>query len=151
MTTMAGFSKTPSVDEDLLAVLLAYKRELSDQELAELAQKIRPICRDKEGKCFFIEPVDPRKVSFIWSPSYTEEADGPGGIVRHSTIYTLHSFSFHGMFKPSVAEVLAMIPLHLLDKVIAFETIGPDDVYDLNRQRAAMNASFHVAITHLYV
>jgi hypothetical protein len=55
------------------------------------------------------------------------------------------------MFKPSVAEVLAMIPVHLLDKVTAFETIGPSDVYDLHRQRAAMNASFHVAITHLYV
>jgi hypothetical protein len=39
MTTVAEFSKTPSVDEDLLAVLLAYRRELSDQELAELTQR----------------------------------------------------------------------------------------------------------------
>ena len=151
MKTEAGFTTTPNVDEDLLAVLLAYRRELSDLELTELARKIQPIVRDENGRCFFIKPVDPRGVSFLWDPSFAEEADGPGGIVRHSTIYTLHPFSYHGMFKPSIAEVLAMIPQHLYDKVIAFETTGPDDASDLNRQRAAMNASLHVAVTHLYV
>lgn len=151
MKIEARFATTPNVDEDLLAVLFAYRRELTDQELVELTQKIRPICRDAGGRCFFIRPVDPRRRSFLWAPSFAEAADGPGGIVRHSTIYTLHSFSYHGMFKPSVAEVLAMIPQHLLDKVIAFETIGPGNASDLNRQLAAINASFHVAVTHLYV
>ena len=149
MTTDTEFSTAPNVDEQLLAVLLAYKRELSDEELADLAQRIRPVVRDENGRCFYIEAVDPRKEAFTWSPTLTDEAaDGAGGIVRIATIYTLHSYGAPSLFKPSIAEVISMIPQHLLGKVIAFETVCPDDV---GGQRSALAKGYHVAVTHLYV
>ena len=151
MDTGLVFSATPDVDRELLAVLLAFKRELSDDELVELSQRIRPVVRDYTGQYFYIEPVDPRNGAFTWCPIYAGDVSRLGGIVRISTIYTLHSFGYPGFFKPSVAEVLSMIPQHLLNKVSAFETIGPSDESDLTRQEAATNAGYHVAVTHLYV
>lgn len=135
---------TPNVNKELFEKLLASKRELSNNELAELVRKIRPVVRDKNGRCYYIKPVDPREVAFTWDPVLTEEATR---ITRIETIHTLHSFGYYGMFKPSIAEVLSMVPQNLLDKVIAFETIGPSDMSDLKRQWAAVNANYHVAVT----
>lgn len=149
MTIDTKFLTTFNVDEQLLAVLLAYKRDLSNEEITELAQKIRPVVRDENGRYFYIKPVDPQKVAFTWSPTLTDEvADGRGGIVRIATIYTLHGYGAPSFFKPSIAEVLSMIPQHLLGKVIAFETISPDD---LSGQWSAVAEGYHVAVTHLYV
>ena len=65
-------------------------------------------------------------------------------------IRTLHTYAYYGFFKPSIAEVLAQIPSHLVDSVIAFETKGPGDADDLNDDRSALNAGFHAATTILY-
>jgi len=140
-------STTPDVSEKLLKELLASKRELSNNELAGLMRKIRPVVRDENGRCFYIKPVDPREIAFTWDPVLAGRASG---ITRTETIYTLHRFGYHGLFKPSIAEVLSMVPQNLLDKVVAFETTGPSDMSDLKRQWVAVEAGYHVAVTHLY-
>lgn len=65
-------------------------------------------------------------------------------------IRTLHTYGSPCFFKPSVAEVLAQIPDDMLEGVVAFETRGPSDVADMNRESEALNAGFHVARTRLY-
>lgn len=57
---------------------------------------------------------------------------------------------YYGIFKPSIAEVLAQIPEELIEQTVAFETIGPADADALNKERDALNAGFHVATTRLY-
>jgi hypothetical protein len=148
MTIDNNVSTAPIVDEQLLAVLLAQKRELSDEEITELVQKIRPVVCDESGRYFYIKPVDPREESFIWDPTLTDEAVGEmGSIARVATIYTLHEYGAPSFFKPSIAEVLSMIPQHLLGKITAFETISPDSP---EGQWPALKEGYHVAVTHLY-
>jgi hypothetical protein len=55
------------------------------------------------------------------------------------------------MFKPSIAEVLAQIPEEHLEQVLAFEIVdSPNNVDDLNAEREALNAGYHIATTRLY-
>lgn len=67
-----------------------------------------------------------------------------------SRINTYHTYGHPAMFKPSIAEVLAQIPDDLLGSVSAFEVSGPGHVDDINREREARDAGFHVAETILY-
>ncbi len=151
---------------------------ITDERLAELVARIKPIVRmeriitedlkfedgakgfrmrpDPSGKLqpwqtgelYYIEPVDPRGVAFSWDPIPTEKAMG---IMPVRDITTYHSFGYYGNFKPSVAEVLAMIPQELVDEVVAFEIIkSPETADDLNRNSGARDAGYHVATTRLY-
>lgn len=151
MMTQIPTSITPDVNGKLLRVLLANRRDLMDDELAELSAKIRPVVRDEAGRYFYVDPVHPRDVAFNEDPIFMERADGPRGIVRLSTIYTLHCFGNPRHFQASVADVLSMIPLRLLHRVMAFETVGPRSEADFDRQTVANDAGYHVAVTHLYV
>ena len=83
MTTI-DLVQTPNVDKELLGILLAYKRELSDEQIAEMLKKMRPVVR-RDGELFYIKSVDPRKVSFTWGPTTTKKATGLLEIAR---IYT---------------------------------------------------------------
>jgi hypothetical protein len=121
--------------------------EISDERLAELAKRIRPVVRSRSNALAYIEPCDLRRVSFIWDAKITRKASK---LVKHATIRTLHTYGYYGLFKPSIAEVLAQIPEDLIEQTVAFEVIGPKDASDLNREQEALNAGFHVAVTHLY-
>lgn len=124
---------------------------MSESELGELIRKIRPVISDAQGRRFYVDAVHPREVAFNQEPTVLERADGPGGIVWDSTIYTLHFCGSPDNFQASFAEVLAMVPLHLLGKIRAFETIGPHTAAEFEGQSVAINAGYHVAATHLYV
>ena len=145
MTTI-DLVRTPNVDKELLGILLAYKRELSDEQIAEMLETMQPVVR-RDGELFYIKSVDPRKVSFTWGPTTTKKATGLLEIAR---IYTLHTWGYYGFFKPSLEEVLSMIPMHLITNIKAFEINGPKDVHDLNRQNDAVDAGYHVAVVTLY-
>lgn len=129
-------------------VLLNGIPEISDEELNNRVQRIKPVITFKREKRY-IEPCDPRFVAYTWDAK-------PAGKAKHitplETITTYHRFGYYGFFKPSVAEVLAQIPERLLDRVVAFEIIKkPEDAADLNREKMALNKGFHVATTQLYV
>lgn len=132
-----------------MAVMSEYSiPELSPERLQELVKRIRPIVRFDDKPCF-IKPVDPSKVAYTWSPKKFKSI--PASIEVFRTIRTLHTYGYYGMFKPSIAEVLAQIPLEDLNAVVAFEIVkSPETATDLNLEREALNAGFHVAETALY-
>ncbi len=138
--------RSPSVNDPSLLLLQANRRVLSDAELDELSSRISPLVREGDD-LYRIEPVEPRHVSFIWDPQFVDKMEAWQPIGR---IQTLHSLDHGGRFKPTIAEVLCMIPEELMSEVTAFEVFGPEDAADLRRQRPAIQAGFHVATTILY-
>jgi len=122
---------------------------ISNTKLAKLCARIRPIVTFPELGKRYISFVDPRNVSYLWDPTATNEE--VEGIAELKAITTYHTFGFYGLFKPSIAEVIAQIPEDLLDQVVAFEIIkSPEDAEDLKRERKATSAGYHVAVTMLY-
>jgi hypothetical protein len=151
--------------------------KISDEKIAELSGRIRPVVRlarttvhtsggngstlfvwaeldrngtlspDKRGMLHYIKPVDPRSIAFPWEPV----SDGVAtGIEPVAEITTYHTFGYQGLFKPSIAEVLAQLPAELPDDIVAFEVIGPESTSDLNKHIEELNEGFHVAETILY-
>lgn len=119
---------------------------ITDERLSCIAARIKPtyLCK---GQLMWMEIPDLRKVAFTWSPEPKSKAKG---LVEIAKIMTLHTYGHHGFFKPSIAEVIAQIPEDLIDKAAGFRTTGPDDVDELNANREALNAGFHVGQTTLY-
>jgi len=120
---------------------------ITNERIAELLKTLQPVVR-KDGSPWYIEPVHPRNVSFTWSPSFTEEAKA---LKPLRTVRTLHTYGYYGMFKPSIAEVLAQVPADLVGVATAFEVNGPKTAADLNQEKEALNQGFHVAQTTFYV
>ncbi len=133
--------------------------EVPKQRILELAERIKPVVRfargekelfrSPEGYPFYIKPVDPFEIAYMWSPEPTDRATG---LKPLCDITTYHTWAYYGLFKPSIAEVLAQIPAEHLDKVVAFEIVAhPETADDLNAEREATDAGYHVATTRLYV
>ena len=139
--------QVPDVDQTTLEDLLKSKRPLTVQVMRHMLTTMHPVVR-RNGELYYIEtPEDLKGVAFTWSPKITESADGLTEVGR---VHTLHTWAYYGFFKPSLEEVLTMIPPNMLDTAKAFETVGPEDASDLNRQPAAMDEGYHVAVTILY-
>lgn len=121
---------------------------ISDEDLDKLCKRIRAVVEfPRKGKCY-IKPVNPRNIAFTWSPKPGKKAVG---LKRIRDITTYHTWAYYGFFKPTIAEVIAQIPKGLLPKVVAFEIIKrPETADDLNREKTALNAGYHVATTRLY-
>lgn len=92
--------------------------DISRETVEELYKKVKPLVRDKNGRFYTIEDVDLFKTAFTWSPILKEEVDGLEVV---TIIITFHVFGAPAFFKPSIAEVLAQIPRHLLTKIDFFE------------------------------
>ncbi|MFA6570038.1 MAG: hypothetical protein WCT77_02245 [Bacteroidota bacterium] len=122
--------------------------EISDGELDKLTRLIKAVVDfPGEGK-YYIKPVGPRTVVFTWDPKPDTVAEGLKPLLD---IRTYHAFAFYGFFKPTIAEVIAQIPNDILDQVVAFEIIKhPETTEDLNNEKEAINAGYHVATTRLY-
>jgi hypothetical protein len=120
--------------------------EISDERIKELRKKITPLVR-RRGKLFTLPEVDPRNQAFNWGDEQK--------VVKHLKevvrFQTLHTYGYHGFFKPSVAEVFAQLPKGLeIDEDMFFETKGPETASDLNKNREALDAGFQVAETIMY-
>lgn len=123
-----------------------YIPKASKKRIAEWATRIRPVVM--AGRLSFIKPPDPFNVAYTWDPKPTKEATGLKAV---ADIRTYHVYGYYGLFKPSVAEVIAQIPGDLLPSVVAFEIIQhPETASDLNKETQALNDGFHVAKTRLY-
>lgn len=119
---------------------------LSEQDFQSRLEKIKPVV-ERDGDLYYIKPCDPTSVAFNWDPKLTEEALD---IEPLCTIRTLHGYGYHGFFKPSISEALSQIPAEHLDKAVAFKVRGPETVTEMNSEKAALDAGFHVAKTTLY-
>lgn len=124
--------------------------QISDERLSDLAVAIRPVYRLKGSLVFMRYPksnIHLRTRSFLWAP---KPAGRALALEQICVLNTLHTWNYYGIFKPSIAEVLAQIPNELTSVAVAFETIGPADAAELNTQHEALHAGFHVARTILY-
>ena len=134
-----------------------YIPKSSKKRIAEWAMRIRPVVmiteplsflKPQDGYLSFIKPPDLFNVAYTWDPKPTKEATGLKAV---ADIRTYHVYGYYGLFKPSVAEVIAQIPANLLPTVVAFEIIqNPETASDLNKEKQALDDGFHVAKTRLY-
>lgn len=90
--------------------------EISDERLAALMARSQPLIQ-RDGKLFTIEPVDPRRTAFTWDPKPAEEALG---LVEIGRFRCDHECGYHGLFKPSIAEVLSQIPDKFIERFCAY-------------------------------
>jgi len=132
--------------------------EISNERLKELVKRIRPVVRyakgekglfeSGEGIPYYIKPVHPRNVSYLWNAKPVKMA---AGLATLTDITTYHTYGYHGFFKPSIAEVIAQIPEKHIDRIMAFEIIeSPETADDLNLHLQELNEGYHVAVTRLY-
>ena len=127
-------------------------KEITDEELAERWPRIQPIVR-KEGKSWFIEPVDTDNIAYTWDPQTKEPApeDMP---VLGTNDRVLVSWAYYGFFKPTIRECLAQIPDNLLEQCKAFEiTWSPDvaeDFYKDTESGAAFDSGYHTCTVVYY-
>ena len=124
----------------------AFVPEISDEKLNSLIKKIIPVVREN-NKLYYIKIPNLRNIAYTWDYKITEEYDNLKEITR---IKTHHYCGYYGLFKPSIAEVLAQIPEELINKVNAFEIIndvcsGTDDEIKIFN-----NGNGHLATTILY-
>jgi hypothetical protein len=105
--------------------------EISDDRLAALMAQIQPACFDERGRLHFIKEIDPRTKAFTWDPTLTEALNMERYVELGSSL-TYHSCGYYGLFKPSIAEVLAQVPEELLSKAVAFSTELPEHRHDLS-------------------
>jgi hypothetical protein len=126
---------------------------ISNQVLKALAAQIKPIVRDQKrsNKLFYlnVDGLSLRGESFLWELDFGDEAKDIKPLMQ---VRTYHTYGYYGMFKPSIAEVIAQIPVEVRERVVGFEiTRRPETAADLNENRAALNAGYHVAMATLYV
>jgi hypothetical protein len=122
---------------------------VSREAILELGKRIKPVIDfgGSYGKCY-IEPVDLFTIAYTWDPKRARKAVG---LEQICDITTYHTWAYYGFFKPTISEVLAQIPAAHLEAVSAFEIIKrPENADDLNKEKVALNAGYHVAVTRLY-
>jgi hypothetical protein len=105
--------------------------------ISRLAKRIRSVAV-RDGDLWEMAQPDPFTTAFTWDPDWQAPARN---LVELVTVRTFHTFGAPSLFKPSKAEVIAQIPVGLIDQVVAFATDDPQLV-DGGR--------FHAATTVLY-
>ena len=123
--------------------------QMSERRLHELLERIKPVVAFKDqGRCY-IKPVDPLSETYTSNPEPTRKAVG---LKPLCDITTYHPYSYYGVFRASVAQVILQIPPEHVDKVVAFEIVKhPETADDLDPQSQIFNSGYHVATTRLYV
>lgn len=122
----------------------------SEEEIKELFKVFKPI-KIKNNKASLIETKD-LKNSFLWDAD-KHLKPYKGDLYTLYKFHSVHGYGYHGMFKPSITEVLQQIPqmYTFLKGPVYFEVIGPEDCHDLNMWIEHVHAGVHVATTSLYL
>lgn len=119
-------------------------------ELSLRHQHLQPMVIDDSGELCNVKKSFELKIlnstSFIWDPTIEGSVTGVKPV---ATSISLHSFSYHGFFKPSIAEVLAQAPENW-QEFVGYSVEGPEEVFDINCEPHARDAGFHVATVTWY-
>ena len=130
--------------------------EISRDELISRYQRIKPIVEINKKKYFLrdFNEDELTNTSYIWHrhTDRRELVDLYLLVARPEFDFEyLHTYGYHGLFKPSIAEVLAQIPELELDFVDAFEIIkSPRNWNDLVRNQIVFDNGFHISKVRLY-
>ena len=130
-------------DAQLLEVLKTYRLEYHPDLVLRRAATMR-LVRMSEGRLRVVRPLGDNLAGEV---DWREKVHG---LQQIGTIYALHAYQFQGQFSATWAEVIAMLPDHMLTRVQAVEIIGPMTTDDQLRQHAAREAGLLVALTLLY-
>lgn len=137
----------PEITDSQLAERAAMVTLLHERETFEAITETRFLVKPA-GLWEIAPPKNMRGASFIWSPEFVREVQ-PSDYVAAKKVRTLHTYGYYGMFKPSLAEVLAQAPDDL-HEYAALSIVGPETAEDLSREKAALDAGFHVAEVTYY-
>ena len=118
--------------------------ELEPHQAVMLLQKVTPLLNE-DGVLSTFDLPDLWNMSFLWNPEGVKPLGRP--LRKVGEIQTLHTFGYVGLFKPSIAEVLAQLPKDLTG-IVGFSVQGPQTASDIDDEMA--NAGFHVATTTLW-
>ncbi len=121
--------------------------KISNKRIAELLKTIQPLAQNfGAGPLYTLVPCDARDFSFNWK----DKLELATNMIAIGHITTFHTFGYHGLFKPSIAEVLAQIPKEFLDRTVAFSTTIHGDIFDSTSDHFSACKEYHKARTTLY-
>lgn len=122
---------------------------LSNEALEKLWPRIQPIMRDKEGRPWFIKPVDPRRIAYTRNPKSIKPAPVDLKEIGRAKAYI--KYGYYGLFKPSIAECLASLPTKLAADCSAFEIVGKSEsAADLMEEQDAFDVGYQICIVAYY-
>ena len=131
---------------------------ISDEELIRRYLKIKPIAEVCEKKYWLKEySIDEMRNTSYFMNLFSDRTELVGDALSchdHEDFKCLHSFGSYGIFKPTVAEVLAQIPENSLKHftIDAFEIIdNPASGGNLQKFREAMKCGYHTSVVRLYI
>ena len=93
-------------DDQFLAVDCPVIPEISDERLESLMKEYTPLIQ-RDGKLNTFDIPDLRKVSYTWGPQNLKPI--AGSFIPKKIIHTSHNCGYYGLFKPSIAGVLAYV------------------------------------------
>lgn len=128
---------------------------LDDKKLTELNERIIPIIGGEDGKNYTCKEKfslkNIKKTSYTWQSEVFVEKVDMSKLRPIAQVEMLHTYSYHGFFKPSIAEVLSQIPEEYIDKTVAFKIIDrPMSSADFGKHQKAFDDGFHTSIVELY-
>lgn len=121
---------------------------VSDEELLNRFQKIRPIVKYKDWLYYYktdtnIEEL--RNVEYMWDPKNDiRELVNIEYFEELGVFPCYHTYGYYGIFKPTIAEVLEQFPDEYLEQATAFYMVDyPKNDIDLNKQLEIVNSGCH--------
>ena len=127
---------------------------IDDNKLRELYKTLKPIVTIEEIKYllkeFTLEQL--RNQSYIWNANEDKrEIVEPGKLEIVDDFLCLHTWGYYGLFKPSIAEVLAQVPDYVAKEANTFEIIeSPETREDLFRYPEIIDNGFHLSKVRAY-
>lgn len=123
--------------------------KIDDKRLKDLYQLLKPIVTINEIKYLLREFTfeELRNISYIWNRNEDKrEIVNPQNLETVDDFLCLHTWGYYGLFKPSIAEVLAQAPEKVIEEANTFEIIEkPITEYDLFRYPEVIDKGFHLS------
>lgn len=124
--------------------------KITDKQIEEMLGTLTPIKVPDSGsglaRIIKTKGVDRRGVAFTWDPKLGREVNVAWVNDYIAICPTFHTFSFHGFFKPSLAETLACIRKFVPD----WEQTRFFSLQMLTDDRAGIIGDYHIGRCFLY-
>ena len=128
--------------------------EISDKRLMELYKMLKPIVTIDEMKYLLKEYTlqQLRYQSYIWNKHEDKrEIVDSSKLEPVEDFLCLHTWSYYGFFKPSIAEVLSQAPIDTIRYADVFEIIEqPKTRADIFRYPEVVNNDYHLSKVRSY-
>lgn len=128
--------------------------EIDDKTLAGFYRLLKPIVTIDEVKYllkeFSLEQL--RNISYIWkSDEDKRDVVDLNKLEPVEDFLCLHTWGYYGLFKPSIAEILAQVPEKTICEANVFEIIEkPETREDVFRYPEVINNGFHLSKVRSY-